>query len=218
MLDLLILSSSATQRCWDREAKRRRSSKLLNMEKSCPGESPQISNEGKLVFWSCHLGSVKRPKMSPLWEEASTILSANKANLGRHRVCRNWDLTVSSELETGSFYVLSSHQAMLWRLHEEHISSKENQTTLPRHHVNSPGLVRKGSAPYRSSIYSRAHTLPQDSFDHNEVSTNTEWMRKKMVMFLTSSTLTRNEAYTVFSTKISLTPWLQTSVIFPFKV
>lgn len=200
-----------------------------------PRRVPQIWNEVKLVFWSCHLGSVQSPRMSPLWAKANVTVAANKARLGQHRICwfyklvlfkesklplfhrcRNWDLAGSSELKTGSFERLSSQQAMLWQLHNEHISSKENQTTLPRHHVDSPGLVRKGSSPRRSSVYSRAHALSQDSFDHYEVSTNTEWMRKKMATCLTSTTLMRNEAYSVFSIKISLTPLPQTSVIFPF--
>lgn len=49
---------------------------------------------------------MKGPKLSPLWDEANTIVSENKAYPGQHRFCRNWDLTVSSELETGSFEVL----------------------------------------------------------------------------------------------------------------
>lgn len=44
---------------------------------------------------------------------------------------RNCGITGFNELKTGSFGLLSSHQALLWRLHNGLISSKENQATLP---------------------------------------------------------------------------------------
>lgn len=62
-----------------------------------PRRVPQIWNEVKLVFWSCHLGSVQRPRMSPLWAKANTTVAANKARLGQHRICWFYKLVFFKE-------------------------------------------------------------------------------------------------------------------------
>lgn len=125
------------------------------------------------------------------------LIPAKESKLALVYRCRNWGPSGSSDLETGSFGFPSFHQARLWWLHSLSISSKENQTK-PQTPCRQPWAGEESRAPHRSSVYSRAPPWPQNCFDHHEVSTNTEWMRKKMVMLLTWSTLMRNEAYTVF--------------------
>lgn len=154
---------------------------------------------------------MQRPEIFPLWGKA------NPTCLGLHRICGFYQLVPSKNPERALFYtekLLVSQVSMslkpgplgfclLTRLcHGDCTMDWFLQRRIkqqPQTPCRQLRPERKGSAPHRSSTYSRAHPLPAAGFDHCEVSTNTEWRRKRMVMFLTWSTLMRNKGYTVLA-------------------